>query len=83
MGNWVVLAEDEPNKIHLLRAELELNGVRTLVADEEVAASMPFLQPTIRLMVDADDVDRAREMLEDFELKWESAEEESEEEEKD
>ena len=75
---WVLLVEDVPNKVHLLQADLELAGIETRITDEEVAVTMPFLQPTIRLFVLKEQAERAKEMWEDFQQKWEEVEEEME-----
>jgi|GEM_PF-2989088 len=75
MGNWVLLYEDEPNKIHLLQVELEAAGIEAKIPAEEVAATMPFLQPTIGILVKTEDLKRARTLLEDFLKKWDEAEE--------
>jgi len=74
MGNWVLLYEDEPNKIHLLQVELEAAGIEAKIPAEEVAATMPFLQPTIAILVKAEDLRRAKTLLEDFLKKWDEAE---------
>ena len=74
MGNWVLLYEDEPNKIHLLQVELEAAGIEARIPSEEVAATMPFLQPTIAILVKAEDLQRAKTLLADFLKKWNEAE---------
>jgi len=75
MENWVLLYEDEPNKIHLLQVELEAAGIEARIPAEEVAATMPFLQPTIAILVRAEDLQKAKTLLRDFLRKWDKAEE--------
>ena len=82
MGNWVLLYEDEPNKIHLLQVELEAAGIESRIPSEEVAATMPFLQPTIAILVKAEDLPRAKTVLGDFLKKWKKAEDRQEEDKK-
>jgi len=74
MSEWVLLYEDEPNKIHLLQVELEAAGIESKIPSEEVAQTMPFLQPTITLYVKKDDLEKARNLLKEFLSKWRAAE---------
>ena len=80
MENWVLLYEDEPNKIHLLQVELEAAGIEAKIPSEEVAQTMPFLQPTITVYVKKEDMEKARKLLEEFLAKWRAAERKDEDE---
>lgn len=78
MDEWTILYEDEPNKIHLLQVELEAAGIPARIPSEEVAVTLPFLQPTIAIMVKSSDLEQAKTLLNDFLKKWRHAEEDGE-----